>query len=169
MQQNDPLKAHEKLNPIEMRKNEWASITQEINESLRRIVPVYKRKNITIKSILNSTLTHIQMNPGKLQQVLMNLVSNSFDSYQGKPGIIDIETRDSDGFFQLIVRDYGCGIHKDQLPLVFDPFYTTKKFPHGSGMGLAIVHSIVKSTNGKIHIHSTPGEGTIVRIELPCT
>ena len=65
----------------------------------------------------------------------------------------------------LEVEDNGCGIGAKEMPYVFDPFFTTKT--NGTGLGLSVVHGIIKEHGGKIHIDSLSGHGTKVRISLP--
>jgi CheY-like chemotaxis protein len=72
------------------------------------------------------------------------------------------------GDYVLIrVQDNGCGIAEDILPRIFEPYYTTKNQGEGTGLGLAVVHGIVKSHNGSIHVHSIPDKGTSVEVYLP--
>jgi signal transduction histidine kinase len=70
-----------------------------------------------------------------------------------------------DGRIRVEVRDAGPGIPADDLPRIFDPFFTTRT--SGTGLGLALTRNIIEGLGGSITIHSTRGEGTEVRIELP--
>jgi signal transduction histidine kinase len=72
--------------------------------------------------------------------------------------------RDPDGT-SLTIRDSGQGIPADRLPLIFEPFYTTKG--EGTGLGLSITHTIITSHGGSVEVHSREGEGTEFRIFLP--
>ena len=71
------------------------------------------------------------------------------------------------GYVALIVKDTGCGMSKQVLDRIFEPYYTTKPVEKGSGMGLAVVHGIVEYHTGGIHVDSEPGKGTCVSILLP--
>ena len=66
---------------------------------------------------------------------------------------------------RISIRDYGCGIPADVLPLIFDPYFTTK--PGGSGLGLATAYAVVAKHGGHISVESQPGSGTVFIIDLP--
>jgi CheY-like chemotaxis protein len=74
---------------------------------------------------------------------------------------------DADGWAEVEVRDTGVGIAPEALDHIFDPFFTTKPLGEGTGMGLSICHTIVTSLGGDIHVDSTLGRGTRVRVRLP--
>lgn len=106
--------------------------------------------------------------PGKLSQVLLNLLMNAFQSINGK-GTVEIATLllQDEGLVELVVKDSGCGIPVEIRNHVFDPFFTTKPVNEGVGMGLFIVHSLVSMMQGEISFSSEVGKGTIFRILLP--
>jgi two-component system cell cycle sensor histidine kinase/response regulator CckA len=68
---------------------------------------------------------------------------------------------------KLSVRDSGCGMEKEIIERIFEPFFTTKSVDEGTGLGLSVVHGIIKSHDGAITVTSTPGEGTVFDIYLP--
>ena len=68
---------------------------------------------------------------------------------------------------RISVRDYGCGISAEALPLIFDPYFTTKR--SGSGLGLATTHSIVSKHGGRLSVESKFGEGTVFIVDLPAS
>jgi signal transduction histidine kinase len=100
----------------------------------------------------------------QLKQVLLNLVVNAMDAMQGG-GTLRIATWEAGGFVMTRVQDSGAGIPADHLPQVFDPFFTTKS--HGTGLGLAVSHSIIESHGGWIDVDSQPGEYTRFTVCLP--
>jgi CheY-like chemotaxis protein len=119
--------------------------------------------------------------PGKLQQVLMNLISNAVHAVDEK-GAIEIRLREIDltrddipadkeigpgRFIKLTVIDNGTGIDHTTLAKIFDPFFTTKKQGQGTGMGLAVVHGIIESHHGFITVDSEPGRGTAFHVLIP--
>ena len=123
----------------------------------------------------------IRMDPTQLDQILTNLCINARDAI-GKEGTITIETdlRTIDeesclnflecvpgDYVMLTVSDTGCGMDLETVSKVFEPFYTTKEFGAGSGLGLAMVYGIVKQNNGFIHIESTKDQGTSFQIFIP--
>ncbi len=106
---------------------------------------------------------------GKLQQVLVNLCVNASHAIgEQRQGRITIETRcTKDGFVLVDVVDNGSGIPPDILTRIFEPFFTTKVVGKGTGLGLAMVHSIVTKMNGNIDCQSEVGVGTRFTIKLP--
>ena len=112
----------------------------------------------------------IRANAAQLNQVLMNLLMNAAQAIQDE-GTVRILTRATPEGVRLSVSDTGCGIPPEHLSRIFDPFFTTRKgsrgWDRGSGLGLSIVHSIVRRHSGTIQVESTLGEGTTFTIELP--
>jgi CheY-like chemotaxis protein len=121
------------------------------------------------------------VDPGQLQQVLINLCINARDAMRG-PGQLEIRTRrveptqlppriKGEGkdlpLIEIAVRDTGCGMDANILRQVFDPFFTTKAKDQGTGLGLAIVYRIVQAHGGTIEVNSIPGQGTEFRVYLP--
>jgi len=81
---------------------------------------------------------------------------------------LDAESEIKPGVYILLaVSDTGVGIESEHLDLIFDPYFTTKEFGKGSGMGLSVVHGIVLNHGGVITVESTPGQGTTFRLYLP--
>lgn len=104
--------------------------------------------------------------PSLLNQAFLNLIMNAVYAVQEK-GEITIETYFEDSNIIIKISDTGCGIPKDVIPKIFDPFFTTKPVGQGTGLGLSIVYSVVTKHNGKIHIESEIGRGSIFTISLP--
>jgi signal transduction histidine kinase len=111
----------------------------------------------------------VQGNATELQQMFLNLFLNAVDSMEKGKGTLRVAgTVNADkGRFELRVSDTGCGIPASELDEVFDLFYTTKESGKGSGLGLGIVHAIIKHHRGTIEIESEEGVGTTVVIGLP--
>jgi signal transduction histidine kinase len=114
-------------------------------------------------------LTTIRTQPEKVRQALINLVFNSADAIPESGGVITISTLARADGAEIRVEDTGCGIPKDELPRVFDPFYTSKEPGKGTGLGLAICLGLMDSLGGDIVIGSEPGVGTAVTIYIPDT
>ena len=106
----------------------------------------------------------------QLQQVFVNLFSNARDAMPNGGTISissgDIESRDK-RYWELKVSDTGCGISKDVISKIFDPFYTTKEPDKGTGLGLSVVHGIVKTHGGDIFAESEEGQGATFTVRLP--
>jgi len=110
--------------------------------------------------------------PAKLNQVVLNLVSNAIYACEkrygnSQKGVITIETRQRGDLAVLKVSDNGTGIAPQHLSKIFDPFFTTKEVGKGTGLGLSITYKIIQEHKGNIRVESKEGEGTTFTIELP--
>lgn len=109
----------------------------------------------------------------QIQQVLLNLMTNARQAMPtGGELVLRITHDDKAGFVDLTVRDSGCGIPRDQLPKIFDRFYTTKSGPDatgkgGTGVGLSACREIVDAHQGRLRVESSVGKGTAFTIRLP--
>jgi len=104
---------------------------------------------------------------GQLEQVVLNLAVNSRDAMPDG-GRLTIRTRVEDGGFTVLsVEDTGAGMDGETRERIFEPFYTTKEFGKGTGLGLTTVYGIVENTGGSIRVESKPGQGTLIEISLP--
>jgi signal transduction histidine kinase len=137
---------------------------------LFRVTARQAKMEIEIANRIPHPLAEWHGYPGSLSQVLLNLLSNAqrYAYPGGAGGKVEI-TLDADAeSFRMGVRDFGSGIRPEDLPRVFDPFFTTGRGAGGSGLGLAIVYNIVTALlKGTIAIESTPGQGTVVTITVP--
>jgi signal transduction histidine kinase len=113
------------------------------------------------------------INPGQIQQVLLNLLVNARQAMPGGGRVILKIEPDADGqTVNLTVRDTGCGIEPDKLRRIFEPYFTTKDGPDstgkgGAGLGLATCREIIEAHQGRIRVESTPGRGTAFTLKLP--
>ena len=123
----------------------------------------------------------VRMDPSQVDQILANLAVNARDAIDGV-GSLSLTTGNvnigedycllhPDSFpgeyVLLSVADTGCGMDRETLEHIFEPFYTTKPMDKGTGLGLSMVHGVVKQNGGFINAYSEPGEGTVFRIYLP--
>lgn len=136
---------------------------------------------IEIRHDINSD-SLVLADPTQIHQVLMNLLTNAGHAMRESGGILHIslsdvtldrnfasrypEIRPGD-YIKLTVSDTGHGIPREMQDRIFDPFFTTKQEGEGTGMGLAVVHGIVRSCNGIITLYSEPGEGATFTVFLP--
>lgn len=107
------------------------------------------------------------LDPDRINQVLLNLYLNAIDAMD-QEGTLSVKVfrPENKHCLSIQIADTGCGIKKEDLDQIFDPYFTTKS--SGTGLGLAISHNIIEAHNGEINIESTPGEGTMITITLPC-
>jgi two-component system NtrC family sensor kinase len=104
--------------------------------------------------------------PGRLKQVMMNLISNAVDAIEGEGTVFIATSRNSDAF-AISVRDTGSGIAEDIRSKIFDPFFTTKPIGQGTGLGLAISYGIIQDHGGSIEVRSEAGVGTDFIVKIP--
>lgn len=106
----------------------------------------------------------------QIQQVFVNLISNARDAMPDG-GTMSIHSGRCDcagkSFWELQISDTGVGIPEDVLPQIFDPFFTTKPADEGTGLGLSVLHGIVKSHEGEVSVESEPGKGSTFTVRLP--
>ena len=108
----------------------------------------------------------IECKEGKMHQAFLNILSNAIQSIEGD-GTIDITTSLKNKFLIVMVSDSGCGISKENVTKVADPFFTTKDPGKGTGLGLSITQSIIEEHSGSISFDSVLGVGTTVTVRLP--
>jgi PAS domain S-box-containing protein len=145
---------------------EALDLNKTIEGVLQLFNPQVRGRAIRVEVSLDGELPAIPGHRGKLQQVLLNLLINARDAVD-EDGLISIASRYRDGRAVVEVSDNGIGIAEDDLPRIFDPFYTTKERGEGTGLGLSISYGIVQELKGDINVESRPGEFTCFRVELP--
>ncbi|MFP5214198.1 MAG: response regulator, partial [Acidobacteriota bacterium] len=154
------------------------------------IGPIVKEALKLLRASLPSTIElrqeitgegNILADPTQIHQVMMNLCTNAGHAMRERGGRLEVSlvavSQDSDEpsplglqpgpYIRLSVKDTGHGIDPAIRHRIFDPFFTTKKLGEGTGLGLSVVHGIVKSHGGAIDVESTPGEGTIFHLFFP--
>ncbi len=151
----------------------------DVNEVIRNAYSLvreqYKNQRIDVEFDLKKDIGSSLGNSQRFEQVILNLLSNARDAIEekgksgnsGTPGKINIITRNASGKIYIEVRDTGIGIPKENMDLLFTPFFTTKSEGLGTGLGLPIVYGILREMNGEIIVESEPGEYTSVTITLP--
>lgn len=155
-----------------------SSLIQEMLDLLRGSIS----KKATLETSFGKNCPAVRANPIQLRRVFMNLVTNASEALGESEGLIRIGTkffRTGDGspkngtaslpegdYVLLEVSDTGCGMSPQAFAKAFDPFYTTKSM--GRGLGLSAVQGIVRSHGGAIQATSAPGQGSTLRVFLPC-
>lgn len=146
--------------------------SMNINEAIDNTLELLNHKTKNRVSIKKSYCENaeIEANPGKINQALMNIISNAVDSVE-EQGIIEISTSrtiyNDDPAINIQVSDTGSGIPDEIKEKIFDPFFSTKALGKGTGLGLSITMGIIKDHSGKIDMRSTVGKGTTFEILLP--
>ncbi|VVS91745.1 PAS domain S-box protein [Desulfoluna spongiiphila] len=153
-------------------------IVKESLKFLRASIP----STIRIEERVDCPNDAVMANATQMHQVLMNLCTNASYAMQDRGGTLTVSLCEVDvdadqawelsgvlpgPHVQLSVIDTGPGIEPELMDRIFDPFFTTKQTGDGTGMGLAVVHGIVKHFNGAVTVRSTPGEGTAFHILIP--
>jgi signal transduction histidine kinase len=105
----------------------------------------------------------------KLQEVLLNLLLNAAQAMPNGVGRITITAAKDNRAreVKILVKDTGCGIPENNLPHIFDPFFSTKEVGYGTGLGLSVAHGIIEQHKGTLSVESTVGEGSVFTIRLP--
>jgi two-component system sensor histidine kinase BaeS len=133
-------------------------------------VPEAQRQGISIQIAATSDLPEVEVDPGRMAQVLGNLMSNAL-RYTPQEGEITLSAAADGNSVYLRVQDNGAGIAPEDLPYIFDRFYRGDKSRQRqsgeSGLGLAIAKSLVEAQGGSVSVESVPGEGTTFTIALP--
>jgi CheY-like chemotaxis protein len=153
-------------------------IVKETLKLLRAAIPSY----IRIQEVIPPGVDHVAADPTQIHQLLINLCNNAAQAMSENGGQLTIELSNVEldyeaaskhpdlkpgAYVRFSVCDTGCGIPVDLLDRVFDPYFTTKDVGKGTGMGLAVVHGIVKAHQGAIDVESRVGKGTAFHVYFP--
>ncbi len=145
--------------------------TMNLNEVLQETVGFVEKealyRNIDVRLQLAEDLPPISSDRGQLQQVFLNLLSNSFAAVEDGGKIVVTSWEENADAVGVSVADNGCGMSEETLKRFFEPFFTTKKKGHGTGLGLFITYGIIKRLGGEIIAESKEGQGTTMTIHLP--
>ena len=163
----------QKRQPLELQ-----LVVKEVGKFLRATLPA----TIEIRQNFTEAPTIILGDPIQMHQVVMNLCANAEHAMRKSRGLLELKlehvTGEPDGigahpdlkggsYVCLTVRDTGGGMTPEVAQRIFEPFFTTKGIGEGTGMGLAVVHGIVSSHGGVIHVESEPGQGTTFKVYFP--
>ncbi|MCG8615813.1 MAG: PAS domain S-box protein [Desulfobacterales bacterium] len=155
-------------------------VDAEINSALkllRATIPA----NIDIVTRIESG-ANINADPVRIHQLIMNLSTNAYHAMEDTGGILEVslthtqvsqptrfghKLQSPGAYLQLTVSDTGCGMDKETVEKIFEPYFTTKQMGRGTGLGLSLVQAIVEEHEGFMKVTSTPGEGTCFSIYFP--
>ncbi len=152
-------------------------VVKEALKLIRASMPA----TINIQQDIKPGLPFVMGDPTQIHQVIMNLSTNALHAMADGGTLeivldtLQISNEDSRKYDDLLPGEYirlqlsdnGCGMSPEILPKIFDPFFTTKEKERGTGLGMSVVHGIIKDHNGDIRIHSVEGKGTDVFVFLP--
>jgi PAS domain S-box-containing protein len=160
--------------------------TVDLNRAIRDVEPMLRSsigEHNTLSTRLEADLPAITVDPGQLEQVLVNLAVNARDAMPGG-GLLSLETATQEvddhyaaarpvlrpgRYVRLRVSDTGGGMSRQVIERAFEPFFTTKPTGQGTGLGLATVYGIVMRAGGDLQIYSESGLGTTINVLLPAT
>jgi signal transduction histidine kinase len=145
---------------------EEVDLNRILRETLGLIDHQLRKANIEVTAELAPSLGSIKGNPGKLQQVFLNLFINARDAMESG-GRLTVRSSESEAMARVEVIDTGHGISPEHLSRIYDPFFTTKAARKGTGLGLAVTYGIVKEHSGHIEVDSGDGRGTRFLLEFP--
>ncbi|GGB85584.1 hybrid sensor histidine kinase/response regulator [Pseudoduganella buxea] len=173
------LLAFARRQPLQPVVADLGRLVSNMDELLRRALG----EAVELVTVVGSGLWNTLVDPGQIENVILNLAINARDAMQGA-GRLTIELGNavldeyyvnnlvdvpSGQYVMLSVTDTGCGMPPDVLQRAFEPFFTTKPEGEGTGLGLSMAYGFVKQSRGHIKIYSEPGQGTSVKIYLPRT
>src|ERR1035437_6666369 len=146
---------------------QWSRPEDLVSAAVETLTPLALAKSITLSTNVAPGLPEVYADPGRMNQVLSNLIGNSL-KFTPEGGKVTIDGIVDGKFVLFAVRDTGVGIPPADLPFVFNRFWQAKRMNRsGAGLGLAIARGIVLGHGGRIWIESTPGVETAVRFTLP--
>ena len=144
-------------------------VLDEVLSLLRASIPT----TIEIRRRTASLQDPVLADPIQIHQIIMNLCTNAAHAMEEEGGVLEVDVETShEGpgpgrFVKLTVKDTGCGMDPDVMERIFDPYFTTKERGKGTGMGLAVVHGLVKAMGGAVHVDSRPGRGSVFEVLFP--
>ncbi len=145
-------------------------VNKVIGDTLALLEHQFKVAKIEVQNAFTPKLQPIQGNPGRLQQVFLNLFLNAKDAMPGG-GTLRVATMNGESV-SVSVSDTGSGIAPEHIQRIYDPFFTTKTAPRegqarGTGLGLSVTYGIIQEHAGKIRVESHPGSGTTFTLDFP--
>ncbi len=152
-----------RLGHVERQEADLRELVQGVIDMVRH-VGSYKQKEIVFHA---PAPVMVGINPQEMKQVVLNLITNGLDSLEAD-GVVSVSLVKQKDMAQLIVTDNGCGMTEEVKKHLFEPFFTSGKDGHGTGLGMSITYRIVDEHGGHIDVFSDgPGKGSSVTVRLP--
>jgi len=154
------------------------NLSDEIGESIKLFKAALPR-NIRIEARISPEGFPVKANPSQIHQVFMNLYTNAYQAMRNTGGTMtvtaekvqinskDLRNLEKGTYCKISVQDTGHGMEKEVQKRIFEPFFTTKPVGEGTGMGLSVVHGILRRYKGAIEVESAPGKGARFDVYLP--
>ncbi len=149
---------------------ERVSVHRMIHDAVEMMAPQPMVRHMEMKTSFAATQDLVLVDSGQFKQVLLNIIINAADAISDNGpsvGILTISTHSNEREVELRLTDNGPGIPQQEIPKIFDPFYTTKEPGKGTGLGLSVCHSIVEGWGGKIRGESVQGKGATIVFTVP--
>jgi signal transduction histidine kinase len=143
-----------------------ADLSEVVSDTVKLIDRQSRFRDIDLALTLDEGLPRVRGDHERLRQLLLNLLFNAADALDGK-GRIEVRASSGGGVVQLTVEDDGPGIDREIIEQVFDPFVTTKTSGQGTGLGLAVCHTIVEQLGGAIEVTNREQGGAAFAVRLP--
>lgn len=155
-------------------------LVKEALKLLKASIP----SHIEVRENIPLMVDAVMVDSTQIHQLLINLCNNASQAMGAEGGVLTIDVKNivvdennfkdlqdlqQGNYVKISVGDTGTGIPKEMIDKIFDPYFTTKEVGKGTGMGLAVVHGIVKDHHGAIHVESTWGKGTVFHVYFPAT
>lgn len=135
-----------------------------LREAWKQVTAVAEKQNVQVVAEIPSGLPKMPLDVNQLLTALVHLLENALEAMPGG-GTLTFRANATKDQLLIVVEDTGCGIPKEKLAAVYDPFVTSK--PRGAGLGLTFVHQVVLNHHGEIHLSSDENQGTVVTLRLP--
>ena len=142
------------------------NINESVMESISLLEGRFKNSKVNLSTELSGSMPEIVADPSQMSQIFVNLIVNALQSMP-EGGELTISSEYDSEFVSIKVKDTGSGIPEENRDKVFLPFFTTKDIDEGTGLGLPVVHGIVKAHEGMIDFQSCKKRGTEFTVKLP--
>lgn len=144
------------------------NLNATMRETLSLLDYTIRASNVDVNFQLDEQIPVTMADEKQISQVFLNIVNNAFQAMKDEGGTLTISSAREGNNIVFTISDTGCGIPKEHLLKIFDPFFSTKG-SGGTGLGLSVSHGLIRAHQGEISVKSKPGKGTTFTIKLPIT